>query len=308
MPDHPPISTLPPSLLEKILLHLPAKHLLTRHRLICKSWTSLISTSPPLKYYTTTGTHQPTTQRQIRRYQSLYDFNPFFLIILNLLWKTLVPLWVKYKESECTEEEARKVNAALAGEVETLYLRYLYIFSVTPTIHPVYRETSRRISTTDWGQVQSRCRILLDHEMEEKMARIKTRLAAAELRQKGENAEQEKDAEIKDKEKFSIPSAFKYPTGDNPPKASEGFLIYLCRFMFAAVPSYSRGTSTYTTPPEEISTRLYMKVYCAPADKGSDHPATEGRMLTLMSYGSEGHEPAVSKFNVDGTPRYPYQR
>lgn len=305
------LSALPPEILEQILLYLPPKALLTRFRLICKSWTSLITTSTALKYYSTTSTLLPTSERQIKWYQYLYDFNPVFLDVLYRFWKRLIPLWVKYKESEDSgEEEKDRVNVAFVREIEVLYLRYLHIFSTVPMLHPVYWETRQRVIPVNWGASKSRSEIVLDQEFDQEEA---SALATKEIESNGEYPEKDKEKEKEGgerekqeqtprstapKSKLHIP--FAYPPrsiGFKPSDNCKRLLIYLCRFIFMYKPAYN-GRSSAAARPETISTRIDIKVYCAWANKDLD-TEVEGRTLSLLSYGSDGNRPVVSKFDVD---------
>ncbi|KAK6506890.1 hypothetical protein TWF481_005348 [Arthrobotrys musiformis] len=60
-PPTPPIFLIP-ELAEKILLEVPALQVLTTCRAVCKTWRDLIDTSSPdLKYYSTSGLKRPST-------------------------------------------------------------------------------------------------------------------------------------------------------------------------------------------------------------------------------------------------------
>ncbi|KAK6348628.1 hypothetical protein TWF718_006417 [Orbilia javanica] len=293
------LSSLPPTILDQIFLYLPPKALLTKYRLVCKSWKSTISTSAVTKYYSTTGTYQPTNERQIRWYRYRYGFNPLFLPILDTFWKRLVPLWVRYQEqqvmgeSEEEEDERRRqceVNIAFVREIGVLYRRYLHIFSTIPMFHPVYRETNQRIMTEGWGAVQQREKILRDQENQEYDAGSSQTTAVEEMQSLERlNLGEEEQGD----EKFYIPFAYKYQPPGVKYKNSEAFLIYLCRFIFTHIPAYR---SNRPVDPKTISTRLYVKVKLAGADQESDTPA-EGRTLQMMSYGDEGSDSIVVKFD-----------
>ncbi|KAF3188278.1 hypothetical protein TWF788_000955 [Orbilia oligospora] len=312
------LSALPTEILEQILIYLPAKTLLTRHRLICKRWNSLLTTSSILKYYSTTSTYYPTTERQIRWYQYSYDFNPLFVDILYQLWKRLVPLWSKYQEPTSTggggdnQDERDRVNAGLVREIEVLYLRYLHIFSIVPIIHPVYRETRRRIAHINWGEIKSRSVIVLEQEWDQEEAVAISERNAKEVNLDKKTEKQREDEEkeeleektgqvVKEPSRLYIP--FTYPPrsiGFNPsPDNSRGLLVYLCRLIFMFKPAYSSSSSSTTILPETISTRINIKVYLAWASQDRN-TEVEGRTLSLLSTGSNGNRPVISKFDING--------
>ncbi|EGX48335.1 hypothetical protein AOL_s00080g305 [Orbilia oligospora ATCC 24927] len=313
------LSMLPPEILEQILIYFPAKTLLTRHRLVCKRWNSLLTTSSVLKYYSTTSTYHPTTERQIRWYQYSYDFNPLFVDILYQLWKRLVPLWSKYQEptgGNDNEDERDIVNAGLVREIEVLYLRYLHIFSIIPMIHPVYRETRRRIAHINWGEIKSRSVIVSEQEWDQEeavaIAEKYTKEVNLQLDKKAEKQEEDKEKEeleekagrvVKESSRLYIPFAYSPRSiSFNPsPDNSRGLLVYLCRFMFMSKPAYnsSSSSSSTTTPPEMISTRINIKVYLAWANQ-DQNTEVEGRTLSLLSTGSNGNRPVISKFDING--------
>ncbi|KAK6519841.1 hypothetical protein TWF506_000135 [Arthrobotrys conoides] len=342
MPKHPrnrppnpnaTLSALPPELLEQILLNLPAKALLTKYRLVCKHWKHLLTTSSVLKYYSTTSTYRPTTDRQIRWYQYLYDFNPLFIDVLYQLWKRLVPLWGRYREPaidgdgfEVSKCERDRVDAMLAREIEVLYLRYLHVFSIIPMVHPVYRETRQRIIPINWGMSKSRADIILDQEQ-----RQEEMVAMADKNENEKEISSDKKSESQQEDRFKekegkegkeglqqvepdskLHIRFTYPpkyTSSNPGENSNSkrLLIYLCRFTFMLKPTYINGSSSPSSsgpyqsaaPPVLIPTRINIKVHLAWANR-NDGTEVEGRTLSLLSTSSyNGDRPIISKFDVD---------
>ncbi|KAK6358690.1 hypothetical protein TWF730_008013 [Orbilia blumenaviensis] len=242
------LSTLPTEVLEEIFLYIPAVDLQTTCRRVCKSWCSIISTSTPVKYYSTTGLYMPTTTKNPPSYSETQLFTPFFLKIVESAWKELAPLCVKYPEPKdySNDQERYIVSTALAKEIERVYHRYIRIFKVVRFINPQYRFMRSRVVTNNWDFVRRRSDILSD--LDDGVA----------LHTAGEG---EGEREGGRREVEEAISCIKHSGPDSLSPREAGQLIFLCRFAFTRVP-YIEGHRQVAL--KDIKSYLMMKVQCVP--------------------------------------------
>ncbi|KAK6519346.1 hypothetical protein TWF281_003180 [Arthrobotrys megalospora] len=260
------MSTMPPEILEDILLYKKPIFLLTTCRLVCKSWNSIITSTPgPLKYFSTTGLDpRDTTERAKRsRYVPKPDvFTPLFLNILYRFWKRAAPLAIEYQEptgDNVSDKDREKVSAELATEIELLYHRYNPIFSIVPFLNPVYYNFKCRISFQNWGIIKSRSRIL-------------------------DEADGLWEGIERGPEEYIPPNLLPFLKFTDVPlfQRPNWVSIWLCRFVFYHVPanSYKSG---YEGKIEDVQSWVRFGVTCTAVGKDTDATA-EARNLMLPNF------------------------
>ncbi|KAF3925415.1 hypothetical protein AA313_de0203293 [Arthrobotrys entomopaga] len=88
-----------PEILEMVLINIPPIQVITTRR-VCKTWASLINTSPTLKSYTTTGLSLNETQIPKQRFTNDYGggwyfprspVTPLAKSILDRIWTKILP-------------------------------------------------------------------------------------------------------------------------------------------------------------------------------------------------------------------------
>ncbi|KAF3934540.1 hypothetical protein ABW19_dt0207476 [Dactylella cylindrospora] len=95
-----------PEILTLILLRLPFIHVI-RNRRVCKSWHSLIDSSPDLRFYVSTGLQLESHQKAVPSAETIgYNITPLALQVTDAFWNHIGP-YVRELERE-VEVDHRK--------------------------------------------------------------------------------------------------------------------------------------------------------------------------------------------------------